>query len=194
MRGGRSPESWAFRLALGVRSLVTLLLPRGFRERYGEEMRDAFRTRLMDSIGFGGRGPAGLFSALLREMVDLAKAAVRLRREERRRRARPRGRVWWWELRMATRWFRRRPGSALVGVGTLAVAIGAATAMFALVHSVLLAPLSYPEADRLVQVFQTNPELGWERGPVSLRTTKTGGPRLRSSRIWRPSKWASVSR
>ena len=54
------------------------------------------------------------------------------------------------DLRLAIRSALRQPGFAAVVVGTLALGIGANTAMFALIHAALLKPLPYREPDRLV--------------------------------------------
>jgi putative ABC transport system permease protein len=55
------------------------------------------------------------------------------------------------DIRHSLRLMRRSPGFAAVAIGTLALGISATTAMFAFVNSVLLEPLPYPEADRLVR-------------------------------------------
>src|SRR5262245_51220688 len=61
------------------------------------------------------------------------------------------------ELRHSVRMLRRNPAFSLAAVLTLAIGIGANTAVFSVVNTVLLKPLPYPEADRLISVQHTAP-------------------------------------
>ena len=60
------------------------------------------------------------------------------------------------DLRHALRALRAKPGFTTVTVLTLAIGIGGNAAIFGAVNAVLLRPLPYPDADRIVQVFKTS--------------------------------------
>jgi predicted permease len=61
------------------------------------------------------------------------------------------------DLRYALRMLVKSPGFAVVAVGSLALGIGANTAMFSVVQGIILAPLPFPEANRLVFLWQNRP-------------------------------------
>lgn len=71
-------------------------------------------------------------------------------------------------LRQVFRQWAKSPGFAVVAILTLALGIGANTAIFSLVYGLLLQPLPYRDADRLMQVHESVPARGVNRVPVSV--------------------------
>jgi len=71
------------------------------------------------------------------------------------------------DLRYGFRMLLKNPGFTAVVVLTLALGIGANTAIFSVVNAVLLTRLPYKDAKRLVAVWEQNPERGWHQNPVS---------------------------
>src|SRR5579862_5326092 len=64
----------------------------------------------------------------------------------------------WSDVKFGVRMLLRSPGFALVAILTLALGIGANTALFSLVNGILLSPLRFPQADRLIALYQHKPE------------------------------------
>jgi putative ABC transport system permease protein len=94
-----------------------------------------------------------------RSAVEKECREIETRRRDTRRRMRTREAIRQ-DVLVGLRMLRRSPGFALAAVATLALGVGANTAVFSIVNTVLLRPLPFFEADRLVHVVEQH-EKGW---------------------------------
>ena len=140
------------RLRAFLLRLAATLRGRGRRER---ELADELESHLqlhIDECVRRGMSP----EAARREAV-LALGGVEATKEDVRAQSRLSGiESVWQDIRFAARALRRNPGYAVVVIATFALGIGANAAIFSAVNTVLLQPLPFPDADRLVALWNTD--------------------------------------
>ena len=73
----------------------------------------------------------------------------------------------WNDIKHSLHMFLKNPGFTIAAVAALALGIGANTAIFTVVNAVLLKPLSYPDADRIVQFLNTSPDGNWPTASIT---------------------------
>ncbi|MBW3535826.1 MAG: ABC transporter permease, partial [Gemmatimonadetes bacterium] len=158
-----SNERAATRAAVALFRVMLLAYPPRFRRRHGNEMVRVFRDRARRRLLVHGR--AGLLRHLAGAVADVAVTApaewlhpIGAREGPGARRGSRLARFGR-EVRWAGRSLRRSPAFTGVAVVTVALGIGATTAIFTLVDGILLRSLPYPDPDRLVVVKHAVPAL-----------------------------------
>lgn len=148
----RPATPWVLRLLLRA-------LPRPFRDRFGAEMSAAFEDRL-EAARRQGRG--AVVALWFRTTLDLALTAGA---EWLRLAASPRG--WLEDLRVSARSLARSPAFTLIAGGTIALGIGANTAVFSVVRAVLMEPLPAERTEELHRLWSHNRQSGQLRYFIS---------------------------
>jgi putative ABC transport system permease protein len=160
---------------MNAQRLYRMLLrtfPKDLRDEFGGQMEALFLAELASARGLGR------WRLWQRTLADAWRHGWGARRDSWNRFRKTSSYVeydlprWWmdtlrYDLRHAVRAMTRQPGTTFIIVVTLALAIGANTAVFSAVHTVLLRPLPYPQPERLVMVWEKREAEGVMRNSVS---------------------------
>src|SRR5215813_10287128 len=155
------------RLRIFFHRLLGLFLKRRLERELEEEIRSHLEMQIEDNLRQGMSPEDARRVARLRfGGVEQVKEAYR-----------DKSRLGWIEnlaqdLRYAIRTLFRNPVYSVVALLTLAIGIGSTTAIFSVVHALLLKPLPYPDSDRLVRLVVIQPS--GQPGPPG--QSSTGGP------------------
>jgi len=158
---GRPAHSVWDRIQTRLVRMLLLLFPADFRREYGEEWRLAIEHRLSEA-----RDESDILQRARLRLglaADTLKAAVGVRVGTKPSRLMtPRGSApmlsFVHDIRFGVRALRRRPVFAAITIGTLALGIGATTAVFSVLEAVVLRPLPYDDPEDLVQIWETFPD------------------------------------
>jgi predicted permease len=134
------------------------LFPAAFRGRFGGDMTDVFADRLRRARAEGRAAVARLWVRTTADLVAHGLAERRAARRRRRRTSMLNG--WTQDVTFGWRTLRRAPAITALAVMTLALGIGAATAVFSVADALVLRALPYPHANRLFALTDVNTERG----------------------------------
>jgi predicted permease len=143
-------------------------------QRISEDVDDELRFHIAmraEELQSRGLGYEAALAEATRQFGDLEDARRYLRRMDRDTEAARRRRDYMGELKhdigYALRKLRSAPSFTITALFTLALGIGANTAIFSVVHGVLMKPLPFPHPEQLVRVWSDNPEAGLTHSAVS---------------------------
>ena len=139
------------RLAAKVYAASLYLYPSSFRDEYGSEMQRLYADSLRDAGG-GAAAVLVWLRAIAGVLLEAPKEHASLMLSD---------------LRYAFRTLRRAKWFTLTALVTLALGIGANTAIFSVVETLLLRQLPYRDPDRIVMVWVKNPEQGFDHDITS---------------------------
>ncbi len=128
--------------------------PKSFRNEYGDEMRRIFVRRRREASG-----PVGVIALWLEVFLDTFSNAVGVHFDILRQ-----------DLRYTARTLAQSPGFTLTAIVVVALGVGANTAAFSITDHVLIRPLPFADADRLVKIWQFQPGYSrMEASPANFR-------------------------
>ena len=129
-----------------------------FRRRPDADLDEELRAHIDLAIAEHRKMGVSDSAARTKALVEFG-GITQIKEEYRRQRGLPFMETLLQDLHYARRQFARSPGFAVSAILTLALGIGASTAIFSVVEGVVLAPLPYPQADRLMMLLESRPNV-----------------------------------